>query len=232
MNWPFLIIVCAIGKIKAASFHLGKTWWVRVFGLFFVLATVALVGCGGDDSTREPIAAKPAKVDGRNPAPTKDESKSDLSEPYAYLDRNKNQFIGSGMATWGAQQEALKNIPVVVTQWASWCVSCAAEAPILAKAAEEYRGQVAFIGINALDKRSAAEEFLALNYMGMAQIDDPDGEIVDEISNVGRSGLPRTTFITRLGAPVFTNIGSYTNYEQLRADIDEYLTPATTANER
>jgi len=155
---------------------------------------------------------------------------SSLSEPYAYLEQHKNQFIGSGFSYWKEEMANLANQPIVVNQWASWCTSCAAEAPLLAKAAEEYRGRVAFIGINSMDKDDAAQSFLDSNYMGMAQISDPDGKIVEDISSVGRSGLPRTTLITRRGATVFTNIGSYSSYEDLKDNIEYYLKPDSEIN--
>ncbi len=48
----------------------------------------------------------------------------------------------------------------VVNQWGSWCPPCRAEFPYFAQMAAKYQDRVAFIGLDAADSRSAAEQFL------------------------------------------------------------------------
>lgn len=48
---------------------------------------------------------------------------------------------------------ALKGVPLVVNQWASWCPSCRVEFPFFRELADGYRERVAFLGLNSRDER-------------------------------------------------------------------------------
>lgn len=48
---------------------------------------------------------------------------------------------------------------VVYNVWGSWCVPCVTEAPELVEVAEEFAGQVQFVGINVRDNDAAARAF-------------------------------------------------------------------------
>ncbi|MGK2876610.1 MAG: TlpA family protein disulfide reductase [Nocardioides sp.] len=47
----------------------------------------------------------------------------------------------------------------VYNVWGSWCVPCVTEAPELVEVAEEFTGQVQFVGINVRDNDAAARAF-------------------------------------------------------------------------
>ena len=55
----------------------------------------------------------------------------------------------------------LEGHPIVINKWASWCRPCRAEFPIFQQVATDRGKEVAFLGVNAGDKRPAAEKFLA-----------------------------------------------------------------------
>jgi cytochrome c biogenesis protein CcmG, thiol:disulfide interchange protein DsbE len=51
--------------------------------------------------------------------------------------------------------------PMVVNFWASWCVPCKQEAPVLNAAARDYAGRVQFVGVDIQDSDSAARAYQA-----------------------------------------------------------------------
>ncbi len=66
--------------------------------------------------------------------------------------------------------------PVVLWFWAPWCAVCRGQAPEVTRLAQEYAGDVSFIGVGSLDSGDAiagfADEFPALTHLS-----DPDGAL-------------------------------------------------------
>src|SRR5712692_3759168 len=56
---------------------------------------------------------------------------------------------------------ALKGTPLVINFWASWCVPCRQEAPLLAAAANRMYGKARFVGVDIQDTDSAARAYEA-----------------------------------------------------------------------
>src|SRR6266542_11866 len=89
----------------------------------------------------------------------------------------------------------LRGHPVVINFWASWCVPCKHEAPLLAASARAHAGKVAFLGIDVQDFRSDARKFLD-------RFDTPyvsvraGGDVYDEY---GLTGVPETYWLDRRG---------------------------------
>ena len=54
----------------------------------------------------------------------------------------------------------LRGTPVVVNFWGSWCPPCEEEAPHLATLAKEYEGEVQFLGVDIVDAREPARDFI------------------------------------------------------------------------
>jgi len=55
----------------------------------------------------------------------------------------------------------LRGTPIVINFWASWCVACRLEAPVLRAAANRYAGRIQFLGIDIQDSDQAALAFEA-----------------------------------------------------------------------
>ena len=55
----------------------------------------------------------------------------------------------------------LRGTPSVINFWASWCVPCKEEAPVLNAAARAYAGRLAFAGVDIQDSDSAARSYQA-----------------------------------------------------------------------
>ena len=95
----------------------------------------------------------------------------------------------------------LRGRPVVLNIWASWCGPCIAEAPDLARVARQFEGRVQFVGVDILDRRSAARAFITRYDLPFPSVFDPSGAIRD---SMGYLGQPVTVVLNAAGTPVRT----------------------------
>ena len=115
---------------------------------------------------------------------------------------------------------ALRGIPVVVNQWASWCPNCKEEFPLFQQLSRKLKGKVAFLGLDSEDERGNAESFLRTYPVGYPSIFDSDASQASSIG--GGSGWPTTFFYDRDGAQTYVREGGYVTAATLRADIEQY----------
>lgn len=95
--------------------------------------------------------------------------------------------------------------PVVLNFWASWCLPCYEEAPVLEATWRRYRDRVLFLGINTQDKEEEALRFIAQFGLTFPQVYDPRGRVgVD----YGMYGVPETFFIDREGRVLARRAGA------------------------
>ena len=109
--------------------------------------------------------------------------------------------------------------PAVVNIWASWCLPCRAEAPLLQQAHASFGGQVEFIGIAYNDNQPGARQFLDEFDLPFPHYFDQPGEIV---SDLGGFGVPRTYFFAPGGELIETHNGVI-DEQTLALQIDELL---------
>ena len=110
--------------------------------------------------------------------------------------------------------------PAVVNVWASWCLPCRAEAPLLRQAHEEFGEQIAFIGIDYDDNQRGARLFLDEFNLPFPHYFDPDGVTIAEYGGIG---VPRTYFFDDSGELVKVHNGAI-DEQGLALQIDELLT--------
>ncbi|HVB75667.1 MAG TPA: TlpA disulfide reductase family protein [Ktedonobacteraceae bacterium] len=95
-----------------------------------------------------------------------------------------------------------KGKAIVLNVWASWCVPCNQEAPLLQAAWKQMqaKGQnVVFLGIDFQDSSSDALSFMHKYKIGYPNVLDADGSVS---INYGVTGVPETIFINRNGIVV------------------------------
>lgn len=75
--------------------------------------------------------------------------------------------------------------PAFIDVWASWCVPCREEAPILARLWRRYRSKVRFIGIDVQDTRGDARAFVRRHRLGYPSIFDSQGALAGKLDFFG-----------------------------------------------
>jgi thiol-disulfide isomerase/thioredoxin len=134
-----------------------------------------------------------------------------------------NQLLGGGRKAFDQRLAQLKGHPVVINKWASWCVPCRAEFPMLEDVAAERGTTVAFVGVNGTDKRPAALKFLEQRPLPYPSYEDPHEAIARSIE--APAYYPITVFVDSRGRTAFVHRGSFPTEAELNAEIDRYLKP-------
>jgi len=110
---------------------------------------------------------------------------------------------------------------VIINFWASWCIPCRAEAPVLRAIWEQYRDAgVVIVGLAYLDSDSDSRAFIA--EFGLTYPNGPD--LRTEISRAYRvQGIPETFIVDQNGTIVRFIYGAV-GEAQLKAILDGLLT--------
>ena len=99
----------------------------------------------------------------------------------------------------------LRGHPVVLNFWASWCIPCRDEAPLLRAAQRRYAPQnVTFIGVVYQDGAASAQAFVDRYGIAYPSLLDPDGRTA---LDYGVYGIPETYFIADDGTIRAKQIG-------------------------
>lgn len=100
----------------------------------------------------------------------------------------------------------LRGKVVVVNFWASWCLECRPEMPVLERLHRELTGRgLAVIGVNARESRAAIARYARELALTFPLVVDPDGAIN---MRYGVIGLPTTFLIARDGRAVGFAVGA------------------------
>lgn len=160
----------------------------------------------------------------------------------ARLDRDPNlvstPLIGTQASTQGVPYlerpgkfslEQLRGKVAVVNFWASWCVPCRQEHPVLVAAAEAYRDAgVTFVGVVFQDRTSSATAFLDElgRGKGYQYVTDPDSRLAIDF---GVFGVPETFFIDRTGR-IVAKISGPSSLSLLSGTLDDILAGRTPSS--
>ena len=174
--------------------------------LFLALAGIFLARLqGGGDPARIPSAliGRPAPATALPPLPG---------------------LAREGAPVPGLEPAAFKGKVSVVNVWASWCVPCHEEAPLLTELAKDARLQL--VGINYKDAPDNARRFLG-RYGNPFKIVGVDGNGRASIE-WGVYGVPETFVVGRDGRIAYKMVGPVTreNFDSvLKAEIEKALKP-------
>jgi len=92
---------------------------------------------------------------------------------------------------------ALREHPVILNFWASWCIPCRDEAPLLEATWREFEGRgLLVLGVNTQDLETPARAFLREFHITYPNVRDPEGSTARLF---GATGVPETFFIDREG---------------------------------
>jgi cytochrome c biogenesis protein CcmG/thiol:disulfide interchange protein DsbE len=184
-----------------------------------VAAAVALGACGAAGAG----AGAGAGATPRETAAARATAARRLARAPAALRANAadaDTLVGEGADGLRRLLATLRGHPVVVNQWASWCGPCRAEFPLFADATVQHGARVAFVGVDFMDDRGAANQFLRASPPGFASVYDPKGEAARSLG--GGRVAPTTFFIGPDGSRVHTKLGGYPDAAALEADIRRY----------
>lgn len=109
--------------------------------------------------------------------------------------------------------------PAVVNIWASWCLPCRSETPLLTAAHAQWGDRIAFIGVSVRDAQGPAKAFLEEFGVTFEQWFDLNGDIP---ADLGGFGVPITYFVRAGGEIAYTHSGII-DEQTLALRIDELL---------
>lgn len=108
--------------------------------------------------------------------------------------------------------------PVFIYFWASWCIPCQQEAPIIEALWQEYRQRgYAFVGVNIWESPKDAREFAKQYRLSFPLVADEAGLVYIEY---GVQGLP-TAFFVEAGGRVRSQYSGPLDEPTLRNLLDE-----------
>jgi cytochrome c biogenesis protein CcmG, thiol:disulfide interchange protein DsbE len=114
---------------------------------------------------------------------------------------------------------AYRGRPVVLNFWASWCVPCKEEAPLLEAVWRRHRDEgLVVLGVDINDLRSDARRFARENRMTYPLGFDGIGETS---TDYGLTGVPETFFVARSGRLVCERLQAGVHLEANRDRFDE-----------
>ena len=113
--------------------------------------------------------------------------------------------------------------PVLVNFWATWCLPCRVEMPLLAQAPARYGADLVVLAVDVQESLQAAASYATASGLALPMLADTDGTVA-ALYRV--RALPTTFVVDRSGVVVRSHRGAITS-AQVLADL---LAPVTGAS--
>lgn len=109
--------------------------------------------------------------------------------------------------------------PLLIAVWASWCVPCSEEMPIMDAFHMKHSDTIDVLGYALMDSDQAVQ---ALENWGVAitSVQDQDGVFR---ADLGISAPPTTLFVNENGSIVYRHFGALTSVEQIESLVTQHL---------
>jgi cytochrome c biogenesis protein CcmG/thiol:disulfide interchange protein DsbE len=114
----------------------------------------------------------------------------------------------------------LRGRPVLLNFWASWCVPCEDEGPMLRAGFEQFGNQIHFVGVDIRDARGDAMDFIRRYKLDYEHIRDERLEVYDDY---GLTGQPETFLIDSNGTIVQHISGPLLSEDDLFVLLEELV---------
>lgn len=115
---------------------------------------------------------------------------------------------------------SFKGRPVMLNFWASWCVPCQHEAPLLQATWQRVQSQgIVFLGIDFQDDHTQGLNFLHTYGITYPSVVDDSGSTA---INYGLTGVPETFFLNRQGVIISKVTGELTQ-QSLQSNVQRML---------
>ncbi len=116
--------------------------------------------------------------------------------------------------------------PAFIDVWASWCIPCREEAPVLARLWRDYRDRMRFLGIDIEDTRHDARAFVRRFGLGYPSIFDDKAAMATKL---GFFGLPTAYLVDARGRIAAKLIGKQTE-AKLRLALQALVRDSSSRN--
>jgi cytochrome c biogenesis protein CcmG/thiol:disulfide interchange protein DsbE len=130
-------------------------------------------------------------------------------------------LVGTTLEGMPFDLASLRGSPVLVNFWASWCVPCRDEFPLLAAAEQRHSADgLKIVGVLFKDDAAPARAFVAQEKADWPTVADPDGTIARPWDVLAP---PQTYFVDRAGVVRDLQIGQVQDAAALDAILAEIL---------
>jgi cytochrome c biogenesis protein CcmG/thiol:disulfide interchange protein DsbE len=109
---------------------------------------------------------------------------------------------------------------VLLNFWASWCVPCQAEFPILKRAESRHPG-VVVVGVVFNDSAGAAAGFMRSQHADWTSVEDPSARIASAYGVGNKPGIPDTFVIDSAGTVRAVHYGGFGSDSELDTTLEQ-----------